>query len=153
MELAFNRRERLMAPTTKGATPCPLPLRSPFGGAFGVLGRYGLDSLIEHHTESSFPLATFTINVSGCLAVGFIIAALVDRHSAPQWLRAGLVIGFCGGFTTFSTFAQENFDYLQGNDISLAFIYAIASVVLGILAVTATTRQKRALCSIPERHA
>jgi fluoride exporter len=121
----------------------PIAVAVALGGAFGVLGRYGLDSLIEHHTESSFPLATFTINVSGCLAVGFIVAALVDRHSAPQWLRAGLVIGFCGGFTTFSTFAQENFDYLHGNDISLAFIYAIGSVVLGILAVFVGTKLGR----------
>ena len=64
------------------------------GGALGALGRYGLDSLIERHTESVFPWATFTINVAGCLAVGFLIAALVDRHRAPVWLRGGLVIGF-----------------------------------------------------------
>jgi len=56
-------------------------------GAIGALSRYGLDAAIERRTESVFPWATFVINVSGCLAVGFVIAALVDRHRTPQWLR------------------------------------------------------------------
>src|SRR4029453_18706155 len=77
------------------------------GGAFGAISRYGLDRVIEERTESSFPWSTFVINVSGCLLVGFLIAAIVDRRSAPEWLRAGLVVGFCGGYTTFSTFGQE----------------------------------------------
>ena len=59
------------------------------GGAAGALSRYGLDNLIEQHSESVFPWATFTINATGCLAVGFIIAALVDRQHAPHWLRGG----------------------------------------------------------------
>lgn len=80
------------------------------GGAVGALSRYGLDTWIERRSDSLFPWATFVINVSGCFAVGFIIAALVDRHRAPQWLRTGLVIGVCGGYTTFSTFAQETLD-------------------------------------------
>ena len=67
------------------------------GGALGALSRYGVDTFVERRTEAVFPWATFLINVSGCLAVGFLIAALVDRHRAPQWLRVGLVLGFCGG--------------------------------------------------------
>ena len=50
--------------------------------------------------------------------VGFIIAALVDRHHAPQWLRVGLVVGFCGGYTTFSTFAQETLDLVETRDLA-----------------------------------
>src|SRR5262249_56646843 len=79
-----------------------LALAVALGGGLGATSRYGLDSLIERHTDFSFPMATFAINVSGCLAVGFIVAALVDRHHAPQWLRVGLVVGFCGGGTTAS---------------------------------------------------
>ena len=58
------------------------------GGAVGTLSRHGLDSFIEQRTASAFPWATFVINVSRC-------------HHAPAWLRAGLVVGFCGGYTTF----------------------------------------------------
>ena len=89
----------------------------------------------ERHTESVFPWATFTINVAGCLAVGFLIAALVDRHRAPVWLRGGLVIGFCGGFTTFSTFAQETLDLTETHHVAMAAATVTASVALGLLAV------------------
>jgi fluoride exporter len=82
-----------------------------------------------------FPWATFTVNVSGCLAVGFIIAALVDRHRAPAWLRTGLVMGFCGGFTTFSTFAQESLDLLQEGNQRIALAAVGGNVALGLAAV------------------
>jgi fluoride exporter len=113
------------------------------GGAAGALSRYGLDTFIERRSESVFPWATFVINVSGCLAVGFLIAALVDRHHAPQWLRTGLVVGFCGGYTTFSTFGQETLDLVEARDVTIAVLNVTASVVLGVLAVLAGNRLGR----------
>ena len=113
------------------------------GGAFGAVSRYGVDAFIEQRTESVFPSATLLINVSGCLAVGFIIAALVDRHDAPRWLRAALVVGFCGGYTTFSTFAQETLDLLEEGRGLSAFMTVAASVVLGLAAVWAGARLGR----------
>jgi len=113
------------------------------GGAVGALSRYGLDTWIERRSETPFPLSTFVINVSGCFAVGFIIAALVDRHRAPLWLRMGLVIGFCGGYTTFSTFAQETLDLVETRDLALAFASVAASVLLGVSAVLIGVRVGR----------
>ena len=113
------------------------------GGAFGAISRYGLDRVIEQRTESSFPWSTFVINVSGCLLVGFLIAAIVDRRSAPEWLRAGLVVGFCGGYTTFSTFGQETLDLIEANESIVAVLYATASVAVGVLAVLAGARLAR----------
>jgi CrcB protein len=113
------------------------------GGAVGAMSRYGVDRLIEQRVESSFPWSTFVINVSGCVVVGFLIAALVDLHSAPEWLRAGLVVGFCGGYTTFSTFAQETLDLLEANDIAMAVASVTANVVIGVLAVLAGARLGR----------
>jgi len=57
-------------------------------GALGSLARYGLDRAIEQRAEGAFPWSTFVINVTGCVLVGFLIAALVDRGNAPEWLRA-----------------------------------------------------------------
>lgn len=105
------------------------------GGAFGALSRYGIDTLVERRTESVFPWATFLINVSGCLAVGFVIAALVDRHRTPQWLRIGLVMGFCGSYTTFSTFAQETLDLFEESKSHVALASIGANIVLGLAAV------------------
>ena len=104
-------------------------------GTVGVLSRYGIDTFIERRSDALFPWATFLINVSGCLAVGFIVAALVDRQRAPAWLRTGLVIGFCGGYTTFSTFAQESLDLLKEGDQAIALAAIAANVLLGLLAV------------------
>ena len=113
----------------------PLVLAVGFGGGLGAVARYSLDRFIEHRVDSAFPWATFAINVSGCFAVGFIIAAVVDRHRAPQWLKVGLTIGFCGGYTTFSTFAQESLDLIEARDLAIAFASIGASVLLGVLAV------------------
>jgi CrcB protein len=135
MELALNRRHRLMAPTAKGAKAMAVVIAVGVGGALGAVARYGLDAAIEPRTESIFPWATLAINTTGCFAVGFVIAALVDRHHAPQWLRAALVVGFCGGYTTFSTFAQETLDLAEGAHLLAALTSIIASVSLGLLAV------------------
>ncbi len=112
-----------------------LALAVALGGSVGALSRYGLDSLIERRTESLFPWATFTINMTGCLAVGFVLTALVDRHRAPAWLRAGLVVGFCGAYTTFSTFEQETLDLVEAKDVTVAVISVVASIALGLLGV------------------
>ena len=105
------------------------------GGALGALSRYGVDNWIERHVESAFPWATFAINISGCFAVGFLIAAVVDRDRAPDWLRVSLVVGFCGGYTTFSTFAQESLDLIEARDFAVAIANVMLSVMVGIAAV------------------
>jgi fluoride exporter len=115
------------------------------GGVMGVLSRYGIDTYVERRSEGAFPWATFLVNVSGCLAVGFVIAALVDRQRGPQWLRVGLVMGFCGGFTTFSTFAQETLDLLQDDKAAIALGSVAANLVLGLAAVWVGTRVGRAV--------
>jgi CrcB protein len=115
------------------------------GGALGALARYGLDRLIERRTFSVFPWSTFAINVSGCFAAGVAIAALVDRHHLPAPLRVGVVVGFLGAYTTFSTFAQETFDLGRGEHAPLAIANAAASVAVGIAAVWGGTLVGRAL--------
>ena len=113
----------------------PICLAVAFGGALGALARYGIDRLIERRSVAVFPWGTFTINVTGCLLVGFVVGALVDRHHAPAWIRAALVVGFCGAYTTFSTFAQEALDLVEARDYAIALFSISASVGLGIAAV------------------
>jgi fluoride exporter len=105
------------------------------GGALGASARYALDRLIEHRSDAVFPWATFTINLTGCFAIGLISATLIDRHHLPAWLRIGLVMGVVGGYTTFSTYAQESLDLVDARDILEAVFYIGGSVVLGVLAV------------------
>jgi CrcB protein len=112
----------------------PVFLAVALGGALGSTARYGLDRLIERRSFALFPWSTFTINVSGCLLIGVVIAALVDRHQTPAWLRLGLAMGFVGGYTTFSTFAQETLGLMEDGHLATATLYCTASVVLGVVA-------------------
>jgi CrcB protein len=122
----------------------PSTVAVALGGAFGAVARYGLDRLIERRSDSLFPWSTFAINVAGCLVIGILIAALVDRHHTPDWLRAGLVIGVVGGFTTFSTFAQEALDLLEAHVVT-ASAYVLTSVAVGVVAVFVGSRLGRLL--------
>jgi CrcB protein len=115
------------------------------GGSLGTLARYGLDAAIERRAFSLFPWSTFAINLSGCFLVGLLIAALVDRHHAPHWLRVGLVMGFCGGYTTFSTFAQESYGLLEEKALGVVLVNVTASVTLGVMAVFLGERAGRML--------
>ena len=122
----------------------PTTVAVALGVAFGAVARYGLDRVIERRSDSLFPWSTFVINIAGCLVIGVMIAALVDRHHTPEWLRAGLVIGVAGGFTTFSTFAQEELDLLETHVVT-ALAYVLASVAVGVAAVFAGSRLGRLL--------
>jgi fluoride exporter len=123
----------------------PTQLAVAVGGALGALTRYLVDRSIEARASGVFPWSTFTINLSGCFVVGVVVAALVDRHHAPQWVRLGLVMGVLGGYTTFSTFGQETLDLIEEGRLAVAMSYAVASVAVGVGAVFAGARIGRVL--------
>jgi CrcB protein len=123
----------------------PVIVGVALGGALGASARYSLDRLIEQRTVSVFPWATFAINISGCFLIGVVSASLVDRHHLPAWIRIGMVVGVIGGYTTFSTFAQEALTLFEARDAAVALAYAIGSVVIGIAAVYAGVALGRTL--------
>ena len=117
----------------------PVFLAVAFGGALGALARHGLMSFVERRSLSAFPWDVFVVNMSGCFLVGLVVSALVDRHEVPAWIRVGLVLGFIGAYTTFSTFAQDLYDLRLAREYLLAAADLVGSVVLGVLAVAAGT--------------
>jgi|SRR5579885_2607141 len=123
----------------------PVIVGVALGGALGASARWLLDRFVEQHTESLFPWATFTINVTGCLLIGVLTEQLVDRHHVPAWIRIGAVVGVVGGYTTFSTFAQEGLTLFEAGDTAVALAYALGSVGAGLVAVYAGTVLGRAL--------
>jgi fluoride exporter len=110
----------------------PIPLSVTLFGALGALTRYGVDRLIERHTASVFPLSTLVINLSGCVLAGAAVGGLVDRLHEPTWLTVGVVTGFLGAYTTFSTFAYETHDLLESRHVALAVVNVVVSVGAGV---------------------
>ena len=102
------------------------------GGAFGSVGRY----LVSKCVTSAFPWGTLTVNIVGSLIIG-ILTGMVAKGCLSAEMKLLLVTGFCGGFTTFSTFANESFSMVKAGDALLAAVYVGASVAIGILAVFA----------------
>lgn len=84
---------------------------------------------------TSFPWATLAVNLAGCFVIGVVYALFVRFASTSHALCLLLTTGFCGGFTTFSTFANEGLVMLQGGNIGAFIVYAIASVVAGVALV------------------
>ena len=105
------------------------------GGAFGSVCRY----LISRMGDTSFPWTTLCVNVLGSLLIG-ILVGLVNKDVLSPEMKLLLVTGFCGGFTTFSTFANESFSMMKAGDVLLSAIYAGASVTISILAVWMGTK-------------
>jgi len=103
------------------------------GSFLGGIARY-LVSLAMKGLGSSFPWATMTANIVGCLLIGLLWATF-NRVNASSQLNLLLIVGFCGGFTTFSTFSKESLSLLQAGNYSAFILYALGSVVLGIAAV------------------
>ena len=104
------------------------------GSGIGGMCRY-LISLAMSHVCNGFPWATFSVNVAGCLLIGILWGLTSRFQSMSPTFTLFLMVGFCGGFTTFSTFSKEGLALLQANNYMLFVLYTIGSVVLGIAAV------------------
>ncbi|MFA9215301.1 MAG: fluoride efflux transporter CrcB [Candidatus Methylacidiphilales bacterium] len=105
------------------------------GGAIGSVLRYLTSVLVNKYWSTSFPLATFLTNVVGCFLIGFLIGILENNQLTNSNLKWFLITGFCGGFTTFSTFGLENINLFQNQNSAIAFLYIGASVIVGLASV------------------
>jgi CrcB protein len=102
------------------------------GGALGSVSRFALTYMIQSRQLSLFPVATLLINVSGSLLLGFIMRYATDSTLLSAEVRLLLTTGFCGGYTTFSTFSYETAKLYEDGDYRRAALYAALSVVLSL---------------------
>ncbi len=102
------------------------------GGAIGSVMRYLLGVVSTHYFKGTFPIATFITNFLGCLIIGLLIGYFGKNNEINPQLKLLLITGFCGGFTTFSTFAAENVQLLENGNYGLLYANVAGSVVLGI---------------------
>ncbi|UNY97378.1 fluoride efflux transporter CrcB [Zhouia spongiae] len=104
------------------------------GGGLGSMARYIVSKLV-YTSSHNFPLSTFSVNIIGSLIIGLITGLAAKQTSISHNLLLFAVTGFCGGFTTFSTFALENVSLLREGDYFNFFLYSIGSIISGLLAV------------------
>ncbi len=103
------------------------------GGTLGCWARYAMTNLVQAISGREFPYATLSINVLGSFLMGFLFFATLERMTMPPALRAGILTGGLGGFTTFSTFSMEALLLVEQGEPLRAILYIGLSVGLGFV--------------------
>ena len=113
------------------------------GGFLGTVARFLISKFSQQMFQTTFPLGTMIVNLTGCFLLGVIYGLMERGEVFSSDVRLFLTVGFCGGFTTFSTFAFENANMLRDGNLTQVAFYTGISVLLGIAALIAggvTTR-------------
>lgn len=106
------------------------------GGAAGSILRYVLGGAVQRAMHAGFPYGTLFVNIAGCFVIGVLVRLFMNAEP-PASLRALLVVGFCGGFTTFSSFTSETMGLLESGAYLRACLYVLASIALCLAATGA----------------
>ena len=102
------------------------------GGGLGSVARFGMSTWIYSILGRNFPYGTFLVNITGCIAIGFLFVVFTDIFSNNTVLRAAVLIGVLGGYTTFSSFSIEAFNLIEQGELFKSLTYMIGSVVVGL---------------------
>ncbi len=102
------------------------------GGGFGSIARYLIGKFLN---TLSFPWGTLIVNILGSFIIGVVMGLALKNHSINQNYTLLIATGFCGGFTTFSSFAYENFMLLKQGELLSFFMYAFGSILLALFFV------------------
>ena len=105
------------------------------GGGTGSLARYFVGTAITNRLGARFPIGTMVVNVSGCFAIGLIMTLLTERLQPHPYWRLALVVGFLGGYTTFSSFEWETYAAVREGGFWIGLTNVAGSVMLGYAAV------------------
>jgi fluoride exporter len=119
------------------------------GSALGGVSRYAMTTIINDRANLAFPLGTLTVNIVGCLLIGIFVQALATRTSPMTQVL--LTTGFCGGFTTFSTFSFETVELLRTGLWQRGVGYILLSVAGGLAAFWVGTTLVRAATTVTPR--
>lgn len=113
------------------------------GGAAGSVLRYLAGGTVQRMGGLGFPVGTLVVNVTGCLLIGALSQHFMNTQTHP-YMRAALITGFCGGYTTFSAFSLETVGLVEGGAYGKAAAYIVLSLALSILATFAGMAAVRA---------
>src|SRR5689334_3233316 len=91
-------------------------------GLIGTVARYGLSGWVDERWGASFPAGTLAVNLAGCLAIGFLFPATAEKYLVDPAVRSAILVGFLGGFTTFSSYAVQSLNLLRDGEIFVASV-------------------------------
>src|SRR5690606_23546957 len=117
------------------------------GVGIGSMLRFLVSVVASRFVHGTFPLPTLVVNLSGCFLIGILAGIFAQPPYADNHMRFLLITGFCGGYTTFSTFAHENLLLIESQQLLMAIGYTLLSVVLGIALVWLGTLASQAAYS------
>jgi fluoride exporter len=120
------------------------------GAAVGGVARYALTGFLQQRAGPVFPVATLVINITGSLVLGFLMRYTLASGSVSPELRALLTTGFCGGYTTFSTFSYETILLFEDGEYRRAGFYVLLSVVLALVGTIAGMKGADRLLALRE---
>lgn len=98
------------------------------GGAIGSIFRFILAKKIQNIIATTFPLGVLLVNITGCFLIGFLTILFIERFSLDPIWRASILVGFLGGFTTFSTFSIDTLSMIESSDYFHASLYILLSL-------------------------
>ncbi|NPA72213.1 MAG: fluoride efflux transporter CrcB [Gammaproteobacteria bacterium] len=107
------------------------------GGALGATARYAMSHQVTVLFGKEMAWGTLSVNVLGSFLMGLMVILMVDKYELSAEWRAFVMVGFLGGFTTFSTFSLQTMEYLQTGEINRAFFNIAISVVASLMAIWA----------------
>jgi CrcB protein len=102
-------------------------------GVAGVLARWGMGHAVKQVADTHFPLGTFLINMLGSFLIGVVFVIGIEKQGLPPWVTHAAMVGFLGGFTTFSAFSMETVTLLEQGHVARGLAYAVSSPVMGVL--------------------
>jgi fluoride exporter len=105
------------------------------GGAAGSVARFGLSTAAQTRWSGALPVGTLLVNVTGSVLLGFILRYALDTPAVSPEMRALLTTGFCGGYTTFSTFSYETVALIEDGDWRRAALYVLLSLAVSLAGV------------------
>ncbi len=104
------------------------------GGFLGSIARYSLHLIFTRLLPGQFPYGTFTANILGCLFIGILFGIGLKQELITEETKLLLAVGFCGGFTTFSSFSLENINLIQAGNYYTMIAYFFGSIIAGFAA-------------------
>ena len=103
------------------------------GGSLGAISRYWVSTATYSWLGNNFPYGTLMVNVTGSLVMGFLTVVLIQRFDVSDEVRLGLIVGFLGSFTTFSTFSMDTIHWIETGAVIKALVYMLVSVIACVL--------------------